>query len=74
MSLLFIHKQNYSTMVRVLPSMSNHQVESRCHYLFFNISFRDGNGCDLSTYSWIKNMLGTVLDTSLYPWIDTGSI
>jgi hypothetical protein len=30
---------------------------------------RDGNGCDLSAYPWIKNPLGTVLGTSLYPWI-----
>jgi hypothetical protein len=30
---------------------------------------RDGNGCDLSAYPRIKNPLGTVLGTSLYPWI-----
>jgi hypothetical protein len=30
---------------------------------------RDGNGCDLSAYPRIKNPLGTVLGTNLYPWI-----
>jgi hypothetical protein len=30
---------------------------------------RDGNGCDLYAYPRIKNPLGTVLGTSLYPWI-----
>ena len=30
---------------------------------------RDGNGCHLSAYPRIKNPLGTVLGTSLYPWI-----
>jgi hypothetical protein len=33
------------------------------------VKIRDGNGCDLSAYPRIKNPLGTVLDTSLYPWI-----
>jgi hypothetical protein len=30
---------------------------------------RDDNGCDLSVYPWIKNLLDTVLGMSLYPWI-----
>jgi hypothetical protein len=30
---------------------------------------RDGNGCHLSVYPRIKKPLGTVLGTSLYPWI-----
>jgi hypothetical protein len=34
-----------------------------------SMPYRDGNGCDLSAYPRIKNPLGTVLGTSLYPWI-----
>jgi hypothetical protein len=33
------------------------------------VGIRDGNGCHLSAYPRIKNPLGTVLGTSLYPWI-----
>jgi hypothetical protein len=33
------------------------------------VSSQDGNGCHLSAYPRIKNPLGTVLGTSLYPWI-----
>jgi hypothetical protein len=33
------------------------------------VTIRDDNGCHLSAYPRIKNPLGMVLDTSLYPWI-----